>query len=333
MVASHAVKLAVNRHNGPMVTKVLVPRTVPGELPELPGFEIARYPSRGPVPSEHRDAEALLVWGSRGEALREIVASLDRLRWVQTLAAGPDAVLDAGLADGVLVTSGRGLHDGPVAEHALALTLAAVRRLDRTLEAQAARSWQPRLGRESDPENPRTDPFTLDGAHVLIWGFGSIASRLAPLYAALGAEVTGVATTAGERHGFRVVAREDIQTELGRTDVLVMILPSLPATHHALDARLLALLPPHAWLVNVGRGSTVDEAALDDALRAGRLAGAALDVVETEPLPASSPLWTAPNVILTPHVAGNRPLGWQALFVENCRRFRAGEPLRNLVER
>jgi len=317
-----------------MTLKVLVPRTVPGDLPEpFEGVSFTRYPSRGPIPAEHTDAEGLLVWGSGPEALEGFARQLPRLRWVQTLAAGPDAVLGAGFAPEVLVTSGRGLHDGPVAEHALALTLAAVRRLDRVLEAQAAREWRTRLAREGDPENPRTDPFTLDGARVLIWGFGSIAARLAPLYSALGAEVTGVATTAGERHGYRVVAREAIEAELPRTDVLVMILPSLPSTHHALDARLLALLPPHAWLVNVGRGSTVDEAALDAALREGRLAGAALDVFETEPLPPGSPLWTAPNAILTPHVAGNRPLGWQELFTDNCRRLLAGEPLRNLVER
>ena len=317
-----------------MALKVLVPHTVPGELPPpVPGVELARFPSRGPVPPEHLDAEGLLVWGSGSEALRGIAASLPRLRWVQTLAAGPDAVLAAGLAPDVQVTSGRGLHDGPVAEHALALTLAVVRRFHRTLEAQSTRTWQPRLGREGDAASPRTDPFTLNGARVLVWGFGSIAARLAPLYTALGAEVTGVATSAGERHGYRVVAHDEVDTELVSTDVLVMILPALDSTRHALDARRLELLPPHAVLVNVGRGSTVDEAALDSALREGRLAGAALDVFENEPLPEAAPLWNAPNAILTPHIAGNRPLGWQELFTENCRHLVAGEPLRNLVTR
>lgn len=317
-----------------MALKVLVPRTVPGELGPTPdGVEIARYPSRGPIPLEHLDAEALLVWGSGPEALRGFASTLPRLRWVQTLAAGPDAVLGAGFASDVALCSGRGLHDGPVAEHALAMTLAAVRRVDRWIEARDAGEWRSSLRRDGDPADPRTDPFTLNGARVLIWGFGSIAARLAPLYAALGARVTGVATTAGERHGYPVVASSDIDAELPRTDVLVMILPTLDSTHHALDARLLALLPPHAWLVNVGRGTTVDESALDAALRSGRLSGAALDVFETEPLPADSPLWTSPNLFLTPHIAGNRPLGWQELFTDNCRRLLAGEPLRNLVTR
>ena len=213
-----------------------MPSTVPGELPELPGFEIARYASRGPVPSEHRDAEALLVWGSRGEALREIVASLDRLRWVQTLAAGPDAVLDAGLADGVLVTSGRGLHDGPVASTP-ALTLAAVRRLDRTLERRR-RSWQPRLGR-GRPET-RTDPFARRCPRADL-GFGSIASRLAPLTPRSGPKVTGVATTAGNGTGSASSPARTSRPSWGAR-TCVMILPSRrrPTTP---DARLLALLP------------------------------------------------------------------------------------------
>lgn len=315
-----------------MTFKVLLPNTLPGELPVAPsGTTFVRYPSRGPLPAEHADAEGLVVWGAGPESLRELASSLPRLRWVQTLAAGPDAVLGAGFGPEVVITSGRGLHDGPVAEHALALMLAAVRRVDRMLEAQAAREWRTALRRDGDPESPRPDPFTLDGARVLVWGFGSIAARLAPMLSALGAHVTGVATTAGERHGYRVVASEDIEGELAETDLLVMILPNLPSTRHALDARLLALLPAHAWLVNVGRGTTVDESALDAALRSGRLAGAALDVFETEPLPASSPLWTAPNLILSPHIAGNRPLGWQDLLTDNCRRLLAGSPLRNQV--
>jgi len=317
-----------------MALKVLLPNTFPGDLPgEQPGVEYARYPSRGPVPAEHSDAEGLVVWGAGTESMREFAKALPRLRWVQTLAAGPDAVLEAGFAPDVLVTSGRGLHDGPVAEHTLALTLAAVRRFDRVLESQREGLWRTSLDRKGDAPAGRPDPHTLRGANVLIWGFGSIATRLAPMYSALGAHVTGVATTAGERSGYRVVATEDIEAELASTDVLVMILPTLPSTHHALDARRLAALPAYAWLVNVGRGSTVDEDALDTALRSGQLAGAALDVFATEPLPPDSPLWSAPNVIVSPHIAGNRPLGAGALVEENAARLQAGEPLRNLVAR
>jgi phosphoglycerate dehydrogenase-like enzyme len=115
--------------------------------------------------------------------------------------------------------------------------------------------------------------------------------------------------------------------------VLVMILPSAADTRDALNAELLALLPSRAWLVNVGRGTTVDEDALADALRANSIAGAALDVFRTEPLPASSPLWDLPNVIITPHTAGGRPRAAAALFTENLAAYRAGRPLRNEITR
>ena len=112
-----------------------------------------------------------------------------------------------------------------------------------------------------------------------------------------------------------------------------MILPSLPSTQKILDAKRLSLLPRHAWLVNVGRGATVDEDALVAALRDGALAGAALDVFAAEPLPSDSPLWTLPQVIISPHAAGGRPMGAESLFEENLRRLQGGRPLRNLVER
>jgi phosphoglycerate dehydrogenase-like enzyme len=168
---------------------------------------------------------------------------------------------------------------------------------------------------------------------VLVWGFGSIAATLAPLLTALGAQVRGVARSGGTRHGFEVITPDDLPTALPETDVLLMILPATAETDRALDARLLGLLPRRAWVVNVGRGATVDEPALVDALRAGRIAGAALDVTAVEPLPPSSDLWDLPNVILTPHAAGGRPLGADALIAANAAAFLAGAPLTNVVER
>jgi phosphoglycerate dehydrogenase-like enzyme len=118
---------------------------------------------------------------------------------------------------------------------------------------------------------------------------------------------------------------------LPRTDVLIMILPATSETGHALNARVLDLLPPHAWLVNVGRGSTVDEAAVLAAIRSKRLAGAALDVFETEPLPRESGLWDEPNIIISPHAAGGRPVGAADLIAHNLAALRAGTPLLHVV--
>ncbi|MHA7132492.1 phosphoglycerate dehydrogenase [Oerskovia turbata] len=305
----------------------------PAEDPGREGaVEVVVYDAAAPLPSGHHDAEVLVVWANSPENLADAATSLTRLRWVQTLAAGPDAVLAAGFAPDVVVTNGRSLHDGPVAEHALTLTLAAVRRLDRLGAAQRDRRWDTDLQREqADPAT--AGRFTLAGANVTIWGFGSIAAALAPLYTALGARVTGVASSAGERCGFPVVTDDDLPRVLATTDVLVSLLPAIPATRHAFDAARIGQLPDHAWFVNVGRGATVDEDALVEALREGRLGGAALDVTDAEPLPADSPLWDAPNTIITPHVAGGRPQGASALVLENLENLRAGRPLRNVVPR
>ncbi|MCB7137956.1 phosphoglycerate dehydrogenase [Cellulosimicrobium marinum] len=312
--------------------KILVPDTIALDLHPGPGDEVVVYDAAAPLPEEDRDAEVLVAWANSAQNLSDAAQHLPGLRWVQTLAAGPDAVLAAGFAPDVVVTSGRSLHDGPVAEHALALVLAGVRRLDVLGAAQRDHRWDVEVVHaQSDPAT--AGRYTLDGAHVVVWGFGSIAARLAPLLGALGARVTGVACTPGERHGYPVVTDDDLATVLPTADVLVSLLPALPATRHALDAHRIDLLPDHALFVNVGRGSTVDEDALVAALHAGRLGAAALDVTATEPLPASSPLWDAPRLVLTPHVAGTRPQRAAELVEANLAAFRAGESLRNVVPR
>ncbi|GAA1283984.1 phosphoglycerate dehydrogenase [Planotetraspora silvatica] len=315
-----------------MSLKILLPTTIP-LAPRLPGdVTVVSYDPHEPIPEHAADADALVTWGNPDGMLRDAARRLGSLRWVQTLAAGPDQVLAAGFAPDVVITSGRSLHDGPVAEHALALVLAAARRLHRLTRAQIGHRWAGDLG-GIQPITTGGTFRTLRDARVLIWGFGSIAGVLAPLLTALGAHVTGVARTAGERGGHPVISVEGLPGELPATDVLIMILPSTDVTHHALDAARIALLPPHAWLVNVGRGSTVDTSALLDAVRAGRLGGAALDVFESEPLPADSPLWDEPDVIISPHAAGGRPLGADVLIAENVRALMDGTPLRNVVGR
>lgn len=312
--------------------KLLLPNSL-SLHPELPGtVEAVTYDVSAPVPGEHLDAEAMVVWGSSGADLAAVAGRMPRLRWVQTLAAGPDAVLGAGFPDDVVVTAGTGLHDRPVTEHALALILALVRRLPAAATAQREHRWADELG-GLQPLHPDGAVTTVLGARVLIWGFGHIAQNLAPLLRQLGARVRGVGRSSGERSGFPVVAEQDVESELGRTDVLVMILPSTAATRNALDAARLAALPAHALVVNVGRGSTVDEPALVAALDEGRIAGAALDVTDVEPLPADSPLWEARNLVLTPHAAGGRPVGADELISANLAALLAGEGLRNVVQR
>ncbi len=312
--------------------KILVPDTVPLDPAELRSddLEPVGYRVAEPVPEEHVDAEALVAWVNPPAQLADAARRLTRLRWVQDLAAGPAATLQAGFPDHVLLTSGRSLHDRTVAEHALALTLAAARHLHLAVRAQIGHRWAPELG-GLQPHDNAQGFTTLRDATVVIWGFGGIGRTLAPLYAALGAHVVGVARTPRTDGPFTVV--DDVDAVLPTADVLVNILPAGRSTDGSLDARRLGLLPRTAWVVNVGRGSTVDEDALADALRTGGLAGAALDVTQTEPLPVDSPLWDLPNVLLTPHAAGGRPLGAAALIAANAQALLSGDRLTNLVER
>lgn len=312
--------------------KVLLPNSMP-LTPILPVGAVAeRYDNESPIPAEHLDAEVLVVWGYPPALLHQAAKELSRLRLVQGLAAGPDALLAAGFSPSVTLCSGVGLHSRTVAEHALALILAMVRRLPQSGVAQQQHRWANELG-GLQPLRPAGPVTTLLDARITIWGFGSIAKTLVPLLTAMGAKVTGVARSAGPRDGFDVVSDDILPRVLGETDVLVMILPSTQETTHALNAQRLSELNPDAYLINVGRGSTLDEAALIDALTAGRLAGAALDVMETEPLPKDSPLWDAPRLLLTPHAAGGRPVGADELIAWNVDALDQNVPLRNRVAR
>jgi len=308
--------------------KILIPNTI--ELNLRAGDDDVVYDVNAAVPAAHRDAEVLVAWHNSAEQLADAARTLPALRLVQALASGADVVLNAGFAADVRICSGRSLHDGPVAEHALALILSAVRRLDRLQEAQHAHLWDEEfIAAQAAPATRGL--YTLAGATVTIWGFGSIAARLAPLLQLLGADVHGIARSSGERSGVPVVAESDASELLGRTDVLVSLLPATAETAELFDASVFESLKPGAVFVNVGRGATVDENALIDALASGRLRSAAIDVTRTEPLPADSALWDTPNLVITPHVAGNRPVGSSALIDENVRRLLADEELLNRV--
>ncbi|WP_426592682.1 NAD(P)-dependent oxidoreductase [Cellulomonas sp. McL0617] len=314
------------------MTTLLLPSSMSDEPVVPDGVHVVRYDVAEPLPDDALDAEALVVWGNGHGQLSDAARRLTRLRWVQTLAAGPDSVLAAGFAPDVVITSGRGLHDGPVAEHTLALLLALARRLPDCVRAQDEHRWADDLGGMQE-FRPGLEFRSLAEARVLIWGFGSIAGRLAPLLTALGAEVQGVARTAGTRHGYPVLSTFDLPDALPHTDVLVSLLPATPQNTRVVDGPVFELLPDHAFVVNVGRGAVLDEDALLSAIRHGRIAGAALDVFDTEPLPADSPLWTEPRILVTPHAAGGRPLGAGELVTENLLALLSGAEQRNVVPR
>lgn len=252
------------------------------------------------------------------------------LRWIQATSAGAgEQVGAAGLSEGelrrVTVTSAVGVHAGPLAEFALLGLLAFAKGLPRLLADQRARRW----GHYPVDE--------LSGRTLLIVGLGHIGAEVARLAAAFGMRVIGLNRTgAGDWPHVDELARvEALHDWLPRADAVVICVPLTDATRGLIDAKAVSLIKPGATLVNVGRGAVINEDTLVEALRDGRLAGAALDVFATEPLDEGSPLWELPNVLLSPHTAGlslreNERI--VALFVENLRRYLDGEELLNRVD-
>ncbi|WP_114856480.1 NAD(P)-dependent oxidoreductase [Brachybacterium sp. YJGR34] len=303
--------------------KILLPDTVQ-LAPVLPaGWEAVTVDARAEIPAEHHDAAVLVVWGASRRHLASAAEDLTHLQLVQSLSAGVEGILAAGFGEEVVIATGSGLHSLTVSEHTLALLLSLLRRLPEAREAQQRHEWSSELG-GLQPLHPAGRLTTLIGAKVLIWGFGQIGQTLAPTLRGLGAEVRGVARSAGERAGFEVIAESAVREALPGTDVLIDILPATERTAGVVGREVLALLPDHALLINVGRGATVDQVALREALAEGTLGGAGLDVTDPEPLPAEDPLWDAPNLLLTPHGAGGRPVGADERIAANLRALTEG---------
>ena len=254
------------------------------------------------------------------------------LRWYQQWSAGADWLLDhpeAAEADFVL-TSTSGIHAIPVTEHVFALLLAFARELPRALRSQDQHQWIPYSEHE--------ELFELSGRTMLLVGVGAIGARIAHVAAAMGMRVLGVRRdpTLDSPGVDRMAGPDDIVSLLPEADMVVLTVPLTEETEGMIGERELLAMKESAILVNVGRGGTIDEAALARALREGKIAGAALDVWETEPLPTTSPLWDLDNMIITAHYAGATPHYHERalnIFLDNLRRYIAGKPLRNAVDK
>ncbi|HVC42036.1 MAG TPA: D-2-hydroxyacid dehydrogenase [Candidatus Saccharimonadales bacterium] len=278
-------------------------------------------------PAEAFDVDALMMWNVRTGFLREHWSRFTRLRWVHSGTAGVERVLFPELAAGdVVLTNSRYIFDQALAEYTIGLMLALTKDLVTTFRHQTEHRW---VQRETE---------TLSGKTAVLVGVGPIARRIAQIATALGMSVRGIGRTAraGDADFGDIAAPDALPSLFTEADYVVMVLPSTPQTAGMVDAEAIGRLKPTARLVNVGRGSTLDQDALCDALRAGRLAGAALDVMRPEPLPADSPLWDVPNLIISPHMSGDHS-GWQRdiadLFARNLDRFLRGETLLNVVDK
>jgi phosphoglycerate dehydrogenase-like enzyme len=258
-------------------------------------------------------------------------AAASALRWVHSPAAGVAGMLFPAMkASPVVMTNSRGMSAVAVAEHALMLMLASARRLPESVRAQAARRWIC---------NELAGLPSLRGRTLAIVGLGAVGRELARIAAGLGMVVIGTRREAADPLPAGVTeafSPDALHTVLARADFVVLAAPLTGETRGLIGANELRLMKPSAWLVNVARGRLVDESALIDALARREIAGAALDVVEHEPLDPSSPLWALPNVLITPHAAGFRGDYWNGatqLFAANLERYLNGDALTNVVDK
>lgn len=289
------------------------------------GFEVSFFRSNAEALPHLAEAEVILGSGT------ELIRHAPKLRWFCSMTAGVEHYLRADVVPAdVLFTNSAGAFGVSIAEHVMMVTLELLRNQEGYRRIMQERQWVRNL------------PFrSIKGSRILILGTGDIGIEAARRFRGFDPALIRGINRSGrcEEDCFdRIGTREDLEDWLPQTDILVMSLPGTPYTRHYLDAGLIGLLPPQAIVINVGRGMTIDQEALVQALQEGRIAGAALDVFEQEPVPQDSPLWEMPGLIMTPHISGNMALPYTVkrcveLFVEDLDRYCQGQPLLRTVDR
>ena len=291
---------------------------------EKHGFSVRYYQTKADASGHLADCEVLFGhW-------RSLLKEAPMLKWYCCSYAGVDPYQPPfRFPEGVLLTNSSGAYGVTISEHIMMVTLMLQRRMLDYAQIVRDRGWTNNLPVRS-----------IQGSRLTLLGTGDIGTTFAQRAKALcPASVTGVNRSGRVPDPVydRVMPMAELDRVLPETDILVMSLPSTPETVGILSRERLALLPESAILVNVGRGSAIDQDALMDELNAGRLAGAALDVMTPEPLPADHPLWTTKNLLITPHVAGNMTLGYTcnktvSMFCDDLENYAEGRPLKHLVD-
>ena len=279
----------------------------------------------------HPEADVLCTFSPSADTLD----LLPNLRWLAMPSAGADHVIRAGLMrpDGPIVTTANGVHSVPIGEFVFSMFLAWLRHWPQIVEAQRISTWPKR------PEWQQLRGRELYGSTLLVVGFGAIGRYVARLGRGFGMHVIATHRTAqagaSDPEANEILPMSRLHDALARADFVVLAVPATSQTHQLIGAAELRAMKPTAFLVNIARGTIVDEAALIDALRSGEIGGAGLDVVEHEPLPSDSLFWTLPNVIITPHISGSTDQysrRFTDLFLDNLARYRTSQPLRNVVD-
>ena len=294
------------------------------------GFEMGFFESSEEAAGKIGDAE--VVYCDDGALMRE----MPRMKWCQSVSAGVGHFLQSGVFDrgDVLLTNSSGAYGLAISEHIIMVTLLLMRRMPEYFEIVAERGWTRDLKIRS-----------IKGSVIAIVGTGNLGQNAAKRYKALGAKkVIGFSRSGREREFFDEVYRIDEfesivsgRSEDDQIDVLLLCVPGTADSEGLLSAERIALLPEKTFVINVGRGMLIDQDALIEALNKGRIAGAALDVMYPEPLPADHPLWTAHNCIITPHISGDMGLPETVditvdIFCDNLRRYADGRELTHLID-
>jgi phosphoglycerate dehydrogenase-like enzyme len=309
----------------PRPTVVVLGGEPPPAMQAVEQRAVVRYANEDRLADQLPGAEVLFVWNARSTVVASAWSKADALRWMHTATTGGQYPLSAEMiASDVQVTDSRGVFDEPIAEYVLGLALAFAKDLPARLRLQQRRVWQHR-------ETER-----LSGKNVLVVGTGSIARAIGRKLTTAGMSVTGAGRIgrAGDPDLGIVLPMDRLSDGLRVADFVVLAAPLTGSTRGLMNARSLAAMRPTARLINIGRGGLVVQADLIEAVREGRIAGAALDVFADEQLPAASPLWDLPNVLISPHASGY-VVGWREelvrLFEDNLARYLDGKPLRNAV--
>ncbi|MET4619203.1 phosphoglycerate dehydrogenase-like enzyme [Arthrobacter sp. 2762] len=309
------------------VVAALYREALPPRLEEIQALAEVRLTKAEGLAEAMDGADVLYQWHSFSPALRENWDAASSLKWVHVTAAGVSQLLfDELIQSDVVYTNSRGVLSRAIAEFALGFVLDIAKDSQGSLRLQQQQRWQHRVTRK------------IQGQRALVVGTGSIGREIASLFRAVGLQVSGAGRSSrpGDKLFDHIHSSRDLAGIVGDVDYLVLAAPLTTDTKGLVDADVLSAMKSTAHLINVGRGELVQTDALVEALTSGSIAGAALDVVHPEPLPAGHPLWSMDNVIITPHMSGDTEdylddLG--QLFVDNLRRFSQGEPLQNIVDK
>jgi phosphoglycerate dehydrogenase-like enzyme len=297
---------------------------------EFPNIEVVHLPDYKRMDKEIVDAEIVISWSIRPGQ----IAAAKKLRWIHSPAAAIHQLIFPELVNsGIVLTNAREVHGPVVAEHVIALIFALAKKIPGSVRLQEKRVWGQQILWD---ELPRIREVA--GATVGMMGLGSIGRAVVKSAKALGMKVVAVREhpEKGSEGADAVFAAAQIDEVFRQADYIVLAAPVTDGTKAIANAERLTLMKPDACLINVGRGDLVDELALAAALREKKIGGAALDVFSKEPLAADSPLWDAPNLLITPHTAALTDKLWErhySLFSENLRRYLSGQPLLAVVDK